>query len=111
MARVDPADPRPAFRQIADQLRDRILRGAPQPGDLLPSETELIKEFGASRSTVRHSIEVLKSEGLVETRQGRGPSCAWRIPTFVDWRRTGLRGCIGKPARRPSTSMWGRIGA
>jgi GntR family transcriptional regulator len=72
LARVDPADARPAFRQIADQLRDRILRGAPQPGDLLPSETELIKEFGASRSTVRHSIEVLKSEGLIETRQGRG---------------------------------------
>lgn len=72
MARVNPADARPAFRQIADQLRDRILRRELRQGDLLPSETGLIKEFGASRSTVRHSIEVLKSEGLVETRQGRG---------------------------------------
>jgi GntR family transcriptional regulator len=72
LARVDPADARPAFRQIADQLRDRILRGELRSGDLLASETELIKEFGASRSTVRHSLEVLKSEGLVETRQGRG---------------------------------------
>jgi len=72
LARVDPADARPAFRQIADQLRDRILQGTLRSGDLLPSETELIQEFGASRSTVRHSIEVLKSEGLIETRQGRG---------------------------------------
>ncbi len=72
MAQVDPADPRPAFRQIADQLRDRILGGELRPGELLPSETGLLKEFGASRSTVRHSIEVLKNEGLIETRQGRG---------------------------------------
>jgi GntR family transcriptional regulator len=71
VARVDPADPRPAFRQIADQLRDRIFGGAVPPGGPLPSETELLTEFGASRSTVRHSIEVLKSEGLIETRQGR----------------------------------------
>jgi GntR family transcriptional regulator len=72
LPRVDPADARPAYRQIADQLRDRILGGELRPGDLLASETELIKEFGASRSTVRRSIEVLKNEGLVETRQGRG---------------------------------------
>jgi GntR family transcriptional regulator len=71
LARVDPADPRPAFRQIADQLRDRILGGKLRPSGQLPSETELLTEFGASRSTVRHSIEVLKSEGLIETRQGR----------------------------------------
>jgi GntR family transcriptional regulator len=72
LPRVDPADPRPAFRQIADRLRDRILGGDLRSGGMLPSETEVLTEFGASRSTVRHAIEVLKSEGLIETRQGRG---------------------------------------
>lgn len=83
MARVDPADSRPAFRQIADQLRDRILGGDLRPGGLLPSETELLTEFGASRSTVRHSIEVLKSEGLIETRQGRGAFVRTKHPRVL----------------------------
>ena len=109
MARVDPADSRPAFRQIADQLRDRILGGDLRPGGLLPSETELLTEFGASRSTVRHSIEVLKSEGLIETRQGRGPSYARSSLAFSGSRPTALRGGTGKLAKRPSPSMWERI--
>jgi GntR family transcriptional regulator len=83
LARVDPADPRPAFRQIADQLRDRILGGDLRSGGMLPSETELLTEFGASRSTVRHAIEVLKSEGLIETRQGRGAFVRTKHPRVL----------------------------
>jgi GntR family transcriptional regulator len=83
LPRVDPADPRPAFRQIADQLRDRILGGELRPGGMLPSETKLLTEFGASRSTVRHSIEVLKSEGLIETRQGRGAFVRTKHPRVL----------------------------
>jgi GntR family transcriptional regulator len=72
LAGVDPADPRPAYRQIADRLRERILRGDFAPEEALPSESELMAEFAVSRPTVRSALSVLKNEGRVHGRQGRG---------------------------------------
>ena len=62
----------PAYRQIADQLRDRIARGELAAGDRLPSENELIETYAAARATVRQAIGLLKTEGLVVSEQGRG---------------------------------------
>jgi GntR family transcriptional regulator len=72
LARVDPADPQPAYRQIADRLRERILGGELAPGDPLPSESELVAEFVVSRPTVRSALSLLKNEGRIHARQGRG---------------------------------------
>lgn len=57
---------------IADRLRDRIASGEFGAGRLLPSESELSAEFDASRVTVRRSLELLRDEGLVDSRQGFG---------------------------------------
>lgn len=58
------------YHEIADTLRARVaVAGA---GQVLPSEAELSGEFGASRVTVRRALEVLRHEGLVESRQGFG---------------------------------------
>ena len=43
-----------------------------KPGDLLPSEAELCRSFGISRSTVRQAIGELEEEGLVIRHQGKG---------------------------------------
>jgi len=43
-----------------------------KPGDSIPSESELIKEFGLSRGTVRQALQILTLEGLVERHPGRG---------------------------------------
>jgi GntR family transcriptional regulator len=72
LANVDPTDPRPSYRQIADRLRERILGGEFAPGDPLPSESELVAEFGVSRPTVRSALSLLKNEGRIHARQGRG---------------------------------------
>ena len=58
------------YQQIAADLRGRIaeLGG----GRLLPSESDLSAEFGVSRVTVRRALELLRDEGLVESRQGFG---------------------------------------
>ncbi len=58
------------YQQIATDLRGRIaeLGG----GRLLPSESDLSAEFAASRVTVRRALELLRDEGLVESRQGFG---------------------------------------
>src|SRR5215210_4137016 len=57
---------------LAADLRTRIVDGAIQPGDKLPSENTLIDEFGVSRTVVRSALTRLQAEGLVETERGRG---------------------------------------
>ncbi|WP_406690022.1 FCD domain-containing protein [Saccharopolyspora sp. ID03-671] len=61
---------RPAYRQVADELRSQIMRGTLEPGSRLPSESELTGMFGVSRSTVREALRALASQHLIETRRG-----------------------------------------
>jgi GntR family transcriptional regulator, transcriptional repressor for pyruvate dehydrogenase complex len=62
----------PAYRQVAEQLRDLILVGELGPGARLPNETEMSNMFAVSRSTVREALRVLSSQNLVVTRRGVG---------------------------------------
>lgn len=66
---------RPAYRQVADELRAQIVTGALTAGERLPNEAELSRAFGVSRSTVREALRVLTSQHLIETLRGvRGGS-------------------------------------
>jgi GntR family transcriptional regulator len=58
--------------QLKDALAQDIEQGKYQAGDILPSETELIKTWSVSRITVRNAIKKLALEGLVYTVHGRG---------------------------------------
>ena len=60
------------YHQIAAALRDRITSGELAPGTVLPSESALGAEHGASRVTIRKALEVLRADGLVDSRQGFG---------------------------------------
>lgn len=60
------------YSAVADQLRLAILTGRHPVGALLPSETELCREFGVSRHTVRAATRLLQVDGLVSPEQGRG---------------------------------------
>ena len=60
------------YHQIADELRGRILAGAYAAGRLMPSESEMSAEFDVSRVTVRKALEILREDGLVDSRQGFG---------------------------------------
>lgn len=69
---VDRSSGLPAYRQVADDLRERIASGVFIPGARLPSERELVETFHVSRPTVRQAIGVLRVEGLVVAEHGRG---------------------------------------
>jgi len=60
-------------RQIADELRRRIVGGGVGVGAVLPSEAQLVAEFRASRGTVRQALAALRAEGLIGGGQGRRP--------------------------------------
>jgi GntR family transcriptional regulator len=60
------------YQQIADRLRGQIDSGVLQPGERLPSEPDLVRQFDASRNTVRLALALLTNQGLVVTRQGLG---------------------------------------
>ena len=60
------------YQTIADALRQRIADGEFVRGGVIPSEAALSASFGASRVTVRRALEVLRAEGVVDSRQGFG---------------------------------------
>lgn len=60
------------YQQIAERLRAQIGAGVLGPGDRLPSEPDLVREYEASRNTVRLAVALLTNQGLVVTRQGLG---------------------------------------
>jgi len=58
------------YQRIVEQIEDALARGELKPGQRLPSERELVVQFGASRSTVREALRVLESNGVVRSRPG-----------------------------------------
>lgn len=58
--------------QLADDLRRRVMGGQIAIGAKLPSEAELTRAHGVSRTVVREAIASLRAEGLVASRQGAG---------------------------------------
>ena len=58
--------------QIVTQVRNAILNGKLQAGQRLPSEKDLLLQFGVSKHTLREALRALESMGFVEIRQGAG---------------------------------------
>ncbi|HTV97762.1 MAG TPA: GntR family transcriptional regulator [Steroidobacteraceae bacterium] len=69
-ARFAPLEDLPAYRQIAKLIEQRIVTRALRAGDSLPSESELARQFGVNRSTVREAVRELETHGLIG--RGRG---------------------------------------
>ncbi len=69
--------------QIASHLIRRIVEGDLAPGTLLPTETELVREFSVGKSAVREAVRIVSTKGLVEVVQGSGmrvtPRQRWKL--------------------------------
>lgn len=66
----EPLDDHPAYRLVADAIESKIVGRLLRTGDHLPSESDLARQFGVNRSTVREAIRQLESQGLIA--RGRG---------------------------------------
>jgi GntR family transcriptional regulator, transcriptional repressor for pyruvate dehydrogenase complex len=60
------------YEQIADQIKNRIVKGWLKNGDQLPNERDLAGDYGVSRTVVREAIKTLVQSGLIEVRTGEG---------------------------------------
>jgi GntR family transcriptional repressor for pyruvate dehydrogenase complex len=67
--RVQLHQPRLA-EMVADVLRERIVTGVLQDGDLLPRQEDLLDEFAVSRPPLREALRILEAEGLITVRRG-----------------------------------------
>ncbi len=64
------------YSQLMEDLKAQILSGQIQPGEKLPSENMLAKEYEVSRQTVRKALEILENMGYVYAEHGRGTFCS-----------------------------------
>ena len=60
------------YREIAADLKGRVEAGEFAAGGILPSEADFTKSYEASRVTIRRALELLRDQGLVDSRQGFG---------------------------------------
>jgi len=70
----------PLYAQVADELKDAILRRVLKQGERLPSIRDLAKQLQISVITVREAIEKLVEAGIVESRHGSGNFVSMNLP-------------------------------
>jgi len=64
------------YSRVKSFLKAELERGRWRPGELMPSEAELVQQFGVSRMTVNRALREMQSEGLVDRVQGVGTFAA-----------------------------------
>lgn len=69
---ISRTDPGALTLQLVRRLTESIQGGELRPGDRLPTESELVRSHGVSRTVVREAMSRLNAQGLVETQHGRG---------------------------------------
>ena len=72
------SNPQPRIRQktivqqVMEQMKDFVASGALKPGDRLPTEIELAKSFGVSRSSIREALKIFSYLGVFDSQTKRG---------------------------------------
>ena len=69
---LNPQSPLPLYHQLADILTEQIRSGVYSPGNAVPSETAIAKQYGIGRPTVRQAMDNLVRKGLLERKRGSG---------------------------------------
>lgn len=78
--RIDLDSPVPAYRQIVDELRIRLVSGKLAPGSELPPVRRLALDLGVHFNTVAEAYRILAQEGWLDLRHGRGARVVRREP-------------------------------
>ena len=74
--KLDRGDPTVLYEQVAGEIRRAIAEGEAKPGERLPPAKDLAAVLGVNTNTVLRALRVLRDEGLLEFRRGRGITVA-----------------------------------
>jgi GntR family transcriptional regulator len=74
--KIDRSDPLELHEQVAAELRRAIAEGEARPGERMPPARDLAAVLGVNRNTVLRALRLLRDEGLLEFRRGRGVTVA-----------------------------------
>jgi GntR family transcriptional regulator len=95
---IDSSDPRPVYRQIADEVRRCVSVGILKTDEPLPAISKLAAQLKINANTVQHAYRTLEGEGVVYVKRGMG--------TFISPRAVELgRGKQGLVARQIAERM------
>jgi GntR family transcriptional regulator len=73
---IDRSDPLPLHEQVAARIRRAIADGEAGPGERLPLAKDLAAVLGVNKNTVLRALHLLRDEGLLDFRRGRGITVA-----------------------------------
>lgn len=76
LVKIDPEPTVPLYEQVAADIRRAIAEGEAKPGERLPLAKDLATVLGVNTNTVLRALHVLRDEGLLEFRRGRGITVA-----------------------------------
>lgn len=76
LRKIDRRDPTDLYEQVAAEIRRAIADGEAEPGDRLPPAKDLAAVLDVNTNTVLRALRLLRDEGLLEFRRGRGISVA-----------------------------------
>lgn len=85
MSMENPIKRKAICDEVANQLQKQITAGKLKKGDKLPSEPELMHQFGVGRSSIREAIRILATSGLLRVQQGLGTFVAMENGTPMPW--------------------------
>lgn len=86
---LDPSDPRPVYRQIADEVQRCIAVGILRLDEALPAVRELAAQLKVNANTVQHAYRTLEQEGVVRVKRGLG-TFVTALPRESKARQTAL---------------------
>jgi GntR family transcriptional regulator len=99
--KIDTSEPTFLHEQVAAEIRRAIADGEATPGERLPPARDLAAVLGVNHNTVLRALRILREEGLLEFRRGRGATVAGtpqrgavlaRVHSLVEFgRRQGYR--------------------
>lgn len=95
----------PLYKQIVNDLMEKIDGGVFKEGDKLPTETDLMDQYDVSRITVRAAIKELEDADMVERTRGKGTFVTMKRDTYAaDDRESFTHSCM-LSGKKPSTKV------
>lgn len=103
--KIDHQSKLPLYDQIERNLRDLIINGKLTPGEIVPSEWELVQLYGVSRLTVRRALDELVRQNWLERKHGVGTFVRQPVTASISASKLSFTEQMRSIGRRPSSQL------